>query len=53
MTVSLEDFYHSDGRVSECCGMPALGEIVNNTGICSQCREWTGFEEREEDESQD
>ena len=27
---------------SECCGAPIYGEIIDDLGICSRCKEWSG-----------
>ena len=37
--------------VSVCCGVSPwhLASVIDRTGICSQCREWTDFEDDEED----
>lgn len=31
--------------ISKCCGMPAMGEIYDNEGICSGCRGQAEFEQ--------
>ena len=37
--------------ISACCGVSPwrLASVIDCTGICSQCREWTDFEDDEED----
>jgi len=40
--------------LSECCGAPIYGEIcgdrLNQIGICSHCKEWSGVVKAEEKE---
>lgn len=36
--------------LSKCCGMPAMGEIHDNEGICSGCRDHAEFEQEIEPE---
>ena len=38
--------------LSNCCGMPALGEIVSDHAFCSRCKEQALFEEQSEEEEQ-
>ena len=39
-----EDYeYLNEDYLSECCGAPILGEIVDDIGRCSQCQEWSGI----------
>ena len=37
--------------MSACCGVSpwCLASVIDRTGICSQCQEWTDFEDDEED----
>jgi hypothetical protein len=47
------DDYENSNAVSECCHASILGEVVDDLGICSQCREWSGVvwvHEEEEEE---
>ena len=34
--------------VSECCGAPPANEVIDGLGICSECREHSGFEGEDE-----
>jgi len=45
-----DDFHSSCGMISVCCGAPPLGEICDDCGICSQCRDHTTFEQEIEEE---
>lgn len=38
----------NENFISECCGEPILGEIVDDLGICSRCHEWSGVIENRE-----
>jgi hypothetical protein len=45
-----DEFAVSVNAFSECCGAPIYGEIIDELGICSRCKEWSGVV-REEDEN--
>lgn len=39
--------------LSDCCGAPIQGEIMGTdedaTGVCSQCKEWSGVSDDDSD----
>lgn len=51
MSVDREDFI-DNSVLSNCCGAPALGEVINGEGMCSDCKEHAEFEENEEESTQ-
>ena len=36
---------------SECCGATAYSSIEDGIGICSECKEWSEFEEDDGEEN--
>jgi len=38
------------GLISVCCGKPPLGEVFDDCGICSGCRDHATFEQEIEEE---
>lgn len=32
--------YINEEYLTECCGAPVLGEVVEGLGLCSRCGEW-------------
>jgi hypothetical protein len=44
------DEYINDNFISDCCGAPIVGEIIDDLGICSQCNEWSGVRQEPENE---
>ena len=37
-----DEFPINDNVHSECCGASIWGEVVDDLGICSRCKEWSG-----------
>ncbi len=32
-----------DELLSICCSAPVDGEVIDDNGICSRCKDWAGF----------
>ena len=46
-----DEFYGgSSSMMSTCCGSPPWGEIVDDCGICSECKDHAMFEQDTDDE---
>lgn len=30
-------------QISNCCNASPIGEVINNEGLCSNCKEWAEF----------
>ena len=45
-----DEFSVNDNVYSECCGSSIYGEIIDDLGICSKCKEWTGVIRRNTEE---
>jgi hypothetical protein len=43
MLYEFDEFLIDNRFLSECCGAPIYGEIFDNIGLCSQCKEWSGI----------
>jgi hypothetical protein len=48
MSTEIYDFIGPANLISNCCGARAWGEIQDNVGICSDCKEHASFEKEEE-----
>jgi len=46
----MDEDYENPNALSECCHAPILGEVIDDLGICSQCREWAGAIRVQEEE---
>jgi hypothetical protein len=40
--MSKNNEYINDAYISECCGASIIGDVIDDLGICAQCREWSG-----------
>lgn len=47
-----EYLYTNDQFITECCGAPVLGEIIDDVGMCSRCHEWSGVKQDPENETE-
>jgi len=48
-----EPYWYPDREMlSDCCGALSATEIVNNTAICSGCREWAEFYSEEDEKNE-
>jgi len=45
--VNKQKIKKKEDRLSNCCGAPPLGVIVDGLAQCSRCKEWADFDEFE------
>ena len=32
-------------QLSVCCNAPSVSEVIDGTGLCNECKEWSEFDE--------